>query len=823
MKLPNIIYSLRLKLIVASTLVEVVLLTLLVANGVRLTHSAIVEQTQIRLDELTPLFTASLTPLLAARDYVSLQDILSRTVQTRGLEYIQVLDYRGARVARAGRVPAVFVKDPDLRDRDADHVLDQEWPLELSGQRYGKVQFGISTEPLESAKAAIFNQGVGIALAEILATLVLLTLVGVFLTRNLLTLTEGARKIAGGDLEVKLNEDGRDEISDTAHAFNHMIDSLRGHIRQYEQAMQALRESEENLRLLADNANDGIMITRGADATHVYANRRLAEITGYSIAELLNTHTQDLVHPGEYPKIAERYHKRLRGEPVPLQYDTLFLCKDGSTIPVELSVASTTWQGQAGVIVVVRDISGRKQSEKKIAHLNRIYSVLSESNKMIIRTRSVSELYHNTCRIAVEYGLFRLAWIGVIDPVSQRLKPVAHSGFDVGYLDYVQLLANHARGVGPVGNVLRAGTPFICNDLEQHNSRTVILRAEALKRGYRSFSSFPLRLSGEAVATFNVYAAEPHFFDEAQIHLLNDLAADISFALDFIEQERQRKFAEADRERLLKELTVKNAQMENFVYTISHAIEQERQRKFAEADRERLLKELTVKNTEMENFVYTISHDLKSPLITIGGFAGMLEKDIKRQDKEKISEDLAEIYKATTHMQTLIDDLLGLSRTGRIMGKQEPVDLQALLRQVIKLLNKKISSTRANVQLAPDLPWINVDRKRFSQVFENLIDNAVKYRRPRVKPEIEIGCQYHDRKLLIYVRDNGKGINSAYLERIFELFERVDTSIEGTGVGLAIVKRIVEVHNGKLWAESVLGEGSTFWIALPRSIIVEIN
>ncbi len=263
--------------------------------------------------------------------------------------------------------------------------------------------------------------------------------------------------------------------------------------------------------------------------------------------------------------------------------------------------------------------------------------------------------------------------------------------------------------------------------------------------------------------------------------------------------------------------------MENFVYTISHAIEQERQRKFAEADRERLLKELTVKNTEMENFVYTISHDLKSPLITIGGFAGMLEKDIKRQDKEKISEDLAEIYKATTHMQTLIDDLLGLSRTGRIMGKQEPVDLQALLRQVIKLLNKKISSTRANVQLAPDLPWINVDRKRFSQVFENLIDNAVKYRRPRVKPEIEIGCQYHDRKLLIYVRDNGKGINSAYLERIFELFERVDTSIEGTGVGLAIVKRIVEVHNGKLWAESVLGEGSTFWIALPRSIIVEIN
>ncbi|HLQ26752.1 MAG TPA: ATP-binding protein [Acidiferrobacterales bacterium] len=821
MKLRYGIYSLRFKLILAGTLVEAVLLTLLVANSVRLMHNSVIEQTQIRLDELTPLFNASLTPPLAERDYATLQNILSGIVQARGLEYIQVIDHRGSRVARAGRAPAFFVEDAGLREAGEGHIVDQQRPLQLSGQLFGKVQFGISTEPLESATAAIFNQGVGIALCEILATFVLLTAVGVFLTRNLFVLADGARKIAAGDLEVKLNESGRDEIGDTARAFNHMTASLRRHIQQHGQAMQALKESEENLRSLADNANDGIMITRGPGGAHEYANPRLAEITGYSVSELLSASTRELAPADEYAKIAERYQKRLRGERVSPQYDTLFRRKDGTTVPVEISSAMTTWQGRPGVIVVVRDISNRKRYEKKIAHLNRLYSVLSEINKMIIRTRTVPELYHNACRIAVEHGLFRLAWIGVVDPAGQRLQPVAYAGFDEGYLDYIRV--NDAPDSGPAGNVLRGGDPFICNDIEHHHSRTVTLREQALKRGYRSFCSFPLRLAGHAVAVFNVYAGEPQFFDEEQARLLSDLADDISFALDFIEQERQRKFAEADRERLLKELMAKNAEMENFVYTISHAIDQERQRKFAEADRERLLKELTAKNAEMENFVYTISHDLKSPLITIGGYAGMLEKDIRRQDKEKINEDLAEISKATTHMQTLIDDLLALSRTGRIMGKREPVDLQALLKEVIRLLNKKIASARAVVHLAPDLPYINVDRKRFAQVFENLIDNAVKYRRPRLKPKIEIGYRHHDFEPLIYVRDNGKGINPAYLERIFELFERADTDTEGTGVGLAIARRIVEVHGGRLWAESVQGRGSTLWIALPRSVIVTTN
>ena len=156
-------------------------------------------------------------------------------------------------------------------------------------------------------------------------------------------------------------------------------------------------------------------------------------------------------------------------------------------------------------------------------------------------------------------------------------------------------------------------------------------------------------------------------------------------------------------------------------------------------------------------------------------------------------------------MQTLIDDLLALSRTGRIVGEPEPTDLPALLAEVGQRLQNQIVGTDATIELAPDLPRIAVDRKRFAQVLENLIDNAIKFRRPGVAPFIQIGWGLHDGELRLSVRDNGKGLDPAYHERVFALFERADAETEGTGVGLAIARRIVEVHGGRLWVESAPG------------------
>ena len=245
------------------------------------------------------------------------------------------------------------------------------------------------------------------------------------------------------------------------------------------------------------------------------------------------------------------------------------------------------------------------------------------------------------------------------------------------------------------------------------------------------------------------------------------------------------------------------------------------ERKQSEEERARLFQELELRNREMESFVYTISHDLKSPLITISGFAQLLAKDLERNDKERGRESIEEIRKAAEGMQQLIEDLLLLSRTGQIQGEPEDVDLHALLADVQARCASHIERERAAIRVASPLPCLHVDRVRFGQVLQNLLDNGVKFHRKGVAPVIEIGIERNNGEARLYVRDNGIGIEKRYQEKIFGLFERLNTKREGTGVGLTIARRIVEQHGGRLWVESEPGRGSTFWISLPDSVIVD--
>lgn len=245
------------------------------------------------------------------------------------------------------------------------------------------------------------------------------------------------------------------------------------------------------------------------------------------------------------------------------------------------------------------------------------------------------------------------------------------------------------------------------------------------------------------------------------------------------------------------------------------------QRMAAAAERERLVNELTARNAEMENFVYTISHDLKSPVITIDGFARYLELDIARADLDAAREGVREIRHAAQQMQRLIEDLLILSRSGRIIGDPVPVALDELVAQILHQNRDRYKRRKVTVRRIGELPTATVDAPRIAQVFQVLLDNAVQYRREGVDPYVEIGQQRLNGELRIYVRDNGRGIPPVYHERIFELFQRLDHDTGGTGVGLTIARRIVEQHGGRLWVESDTGVGATFWLGLPLSLIVE--
>ncbi len=227
--------------------------------------------------------------------------------------------------------------------------------------------------------------------------------------------------------------------------------------------------------------------------------------------------------------------------------------------------------------------------------------------------------------------------------------------------------------------------------------------------------------------------------------------------------------------------------------------------------------EIRQKNAELERFTYTVSHDLKSPLITIKSFSGSIKRDLASGRHDRIEMDLERIGTAAGKMADLLDDLLELSRVGSIVSKTEPVAMTELVDEVLTHLAGPLQANRVKVEVQPVLPAVMCDRQRMAEVIQNLVENAIKYMGGQTRPQILIGMREEHEKAVFFVQDNGLGIDEKYHRNIFGLFNKLDAKSDGTGIGLALVKRIIEVHGGEVWVESEgCGNGSTFCFTLAQ-------
>ena len=258
----------------------------------------------------------------------------------------------------------------------------------------------------------------------------------------------------------------------------------------------------------------------------------------------------------------------------------------------------------------------------------------------------------------------------------------------------------------------------------------------------------------------------------------------------------------------------KQRQMEAELRKAYEELEMRVQRRTTEL--EQANRELEDKNAELERFTYTVSHDLKSPLITITCFLGYLEEDATAGNIERVRHDSLRIKEAVSRMKRLLDELLELSRIGRLMNPPENVAFEDLVHEALQTARGRLEARGVTVDIQPDLPSVHGDRQRLVEVLQNLVDNAAKFMCDQPVPRIEIGCQEQDGGPVFFVRDNGIGIEPRFHEQIFGLFNKLNPAIEGTGVGLALVRRIIEVHGGRIWVESELGKGSTFYFTLPN-------
>ena len=241
------------------------------------------------------------------------------------------------------------------------------------------------------------------------------------------------------------------------------------------------------------------------------------------------------------------------------------------------------------------------------------------------------------------------------------------------------------------------------------------------------------------------------------------------------------------------------------------------ERKRAQEQISGLNTELEQRVNELESFSYSVSHDLRAPLRAISGFSEILARRHRGSLNEEGRHFIDNIVEASAHMGRMIDDLLRYSRLGRTAVELQRVALNDVLAEVCKDLAARIAETGATLELAGELPSVYGNRMLLSQVFANLLDNALTYHKSDTPVVIKVQCRADADRIIVSVHDNGIGIPVEYFEKIFTVFQRLHSQDEypGTGIGLAIVKRSVMLMNGQLWVDSEPGKGSAFYVSLP--------
>lgn len=233
---------------------------------------------------------------------------------------------------------------------------------------------------------------------------------------------------------------------------------------------------------------------------------------------------------------------------------------------------------------------------------------------------------------------------------------------------------------------------------------------------------------------------------------------------------------------------------------------------------EKAVTELKHRNAELVRLNYTLSHDLKTPLITIKGFLKRLEEDLGRRDAVAANRSIRIIDSAANKMYAILDDILKLTRSGSTRATYEQIHLTALATEAAEMITCRFPGKPVTIEIASEMPTVFGDPIQLHEVYQNLLENAAKFMGRQPDPRIEIGYDSRADSNIYFVKDNGIGILPEHHDSVFDLFDRVDPDKEGTGIGLAIAKRVVEAHGGRIWVESDgVGQGTTINFTLGRS------
>jgi signal transduction histidine kinase len=427
-------------------------------------------------------------------------------------------------------------------------------------------------------------------------------------------------------------------------------------------------------------------------------------------------------------------------------------------------------------------------SEKLLARANRLYVALSATNQAIVHAATPEDLLQRVCHTAVADGGFAIAWVALsengIDGLHAAASAGAPEGFVAGSLAY---LRNDPAANRRVRGALE-GVPQVINSFAATPPGP--RRDNLLADGLAAAAVLPIKSEGRVRGLFYVYAREKDFFQLEEQALLAEMAGDVGFALTRMRSEEKRRAAEEEVQRL-------NAALEQRVAERTAALEGA--------------------NADLSTFNYSVSHDLRAPLRHVRGFISMAQEEAGAALPEGARTLLDRAAQAATRMNTLVDDMLRLSQTRNADFVPVEVDVSAMAAGVLHDLAQRDPARQVQVSVEPDLVAV-CDPNLLRILLDNLLGNAWKYSAGATPAQIEFG---RDREAgpqtMVYrVRDNGAGFDMAYAGKLFAPFQRLhsDAEFPGTGIGLAIVKRVIDRHGGRIWAQASPGAGASFMFTL---------
>jgi PAS domain S-box-containing protein len=546
-------------------------------------------------------------------------------------------------------------------------------------------------------------------------------------------------------------------------------------------------------------------------------NKATEFVTGLAREKLIGSNFSDYFTD---PDKANAGYQKVLAEGQVRDYPLTIRQASGRTTDVLYN--ATVYRNEAGeaqgVFAAARDVTQLKQVERRRDFTTALLALFAQK-------ASSKEYLDSVLEVIRQWSGCQALGIRIVDE-HQEIPYESWAGFDPGFLAVENQLSLECDNCCCIRTILEAfeeqdralltaGGSFRCDDAmafvnhlppEKKSS----YRGNCVKFGFASLAIIPIRYRNKMIGAIHLADPRPGRFPPATVEFIESMAPLIGEAVHRFQAEAELAKYRNQLEDLVKQRT---GDLEAANQRLQAEIAQ---RTSAEAALRQTAQELQRSNRDLEQFAYVASHDLQEPLRAVGGYVKLLQHRFAEKLDAKALQHIAGAADGAARMQRLITDLLAFSRVGSQGGALAPADLNELLNEALSNLRASIMEAGAKISSDP-LPTLPVDALQIVLLFQNLIGNAIKFRSGRT-PEIHVGAQRQEGGWLLSIRDNGIGIEPQYFERIFQIFQRLHTRKQypGTGIGLAICKKIVERHGGAIWVESQPGKGTTFYFSIPE-------